>query len=150
MNRTFTIISIHFPQFKTPDWIGWFKVKLIPVLPSFTAEMLATATSNVNCTDYRVMWVHFHLPYRLCIAMASHITAFQRGMGLKEAGCCWGSMTEPLPAEGESLIRVSILSLQCARNECCLPQNNIHQETGNHPSFGGVPEEVFCPNQWTR
>ena len=55
MNLTFKIISVKFPQFETSDWIDWFEVKLTPVLASFTAEMLATAINNTNCTNYRVM-----------------------------------------------------------------------------------------------
>ena len=55
MNRTFVIISHRFPQFERPDWLAWFNVKLIPVLPSFNAVMLTSATSNVNCTNYHVM-----------------------------------------------------------------------------------------------
>ncbi|XP_036412854.1 uncharacterized protein LOC118797685 [Colossoma macropomum] len=55
MKRTFEIISIEFPQFETLDWIEWFEVKLNPVLPSFTAEMLVTTISNTDCTNYRVM-----------------------------------------------------------------------------------------------
>ncbi|XP_037399293.1 uncharacterized protein LOC108433603 isoform X3 [Pygocentrus nattereri] len=55
MNRTFEIISIEFPHFVTLEWIEWFKVKLTPVLPSFTAEMLVTAINNTNCTNYRVI-----------------------------------------------------------------------------------------------
>ncbi|XP_036413703.1 uncharacterized protein LOC118798378 [Colossoma macropomum] len=55
MNRTFKIISIRFSQFETSDWIGWFKVNLISVLPSFTAEMLINATANINCTNYHVI-----------------------------------------------------------------------------------------------
>ncbi|XP_034153438.1 uncharacterized protein LOC109616646 [Esox lucius] len=55
MNQTFYIISPHFPQFEQVDWIAWFKVKLIPILPSFTEVMLTNATSYVNCTNYQVI-----------------------------------------------------------------------------------------------
>ncbi|XP_049325839.1 serine-rich adhesin for platelets isoform X10 [Astyanax mexicanus] len=55
MNRTFQIISIKFPQFETSDWMEWFDLKLIPVLPSFTAEMLQISITNINCTDYQVI-----------------------------------------------------------------------------------------------
>ncbi|XP_049325517.1 uncharacterized protein LOC125785627 [Astyanax mexicanus] len=55
MNRTFQIISTEFPEFETSDWIDWFDVKLVPILPSFTAEMLAVAINHTNCTNYRVM-----------------------------------------------------------------------------------------------
>lgn len=55
MNRTFKIIQVRFQDFKAPDWVAWFTVKLIPILPSFTAEMLVTVTAEVNCTNYHVM-----------------------------------------------------------------------------------------------
>ncbi|XP_049325519.1 uncharacterized protein LOC111196156 [Astyanax mexicanus] len=55
MNRTFQIISIKFPQFETSDWMEWFDLKLIPVLPSFTAEMLQITITNITCTDYQVI-----------------------------------------------------------------------------------------------
>ncbi|KAL7845119.1 hypothetical protein AOLI_G00233110, partial [Acnodon oligacanthus] len=55
MNRTFEIISAEFPHFETLDWIEWFEVKLTPVLPSLTAEMLVTTIKNTNCTNYRVI-----------------------------------------------------------------------------------------------
>lgn len=55
MNRTFTIIDSKIRKFDTPDWVGWFTVKLIPILPSFTAEMLVTVTADINCTNYHVM-----------------------------------------------------------------------------------------------
>ncbi|KAI4894036.1 hypothetical protein NFI96_009148 [Prochilodus magdalenae] len=55
MNRTFQIISMEFPQFDTSDWMDWFEIKLSPVLPSLTAEMLVTAVYYTNCTNYRVI-----------------------------------------------------------------------------------------------
>lgn len=55
MNRTFHIISGRFPQFERADWLAWFDVKLIPVLPSFNAVMLTSATLTVNCSNYKVM-----------------------------------------------------------------------------------------------
>nr|XP_046165620.1 uncharacterized protein LOC124002287 [Oncorhynchus gorbuscha] len=55
MNQTFNIISLQFPEFETLDWIAWFEVKLIPILPSFNEVMLTIATSNVNCTNYQVI-----------------------------------------------------------------------------------------------
>lgn len=55
MNRTFIIIHLKIKEFDTPDWVEWFTVKLIPILPSFTAEMLVTVTADINCTDYHVM-----------------------------------------------------------------------------------------------
>ena len=55
MNRTFAVISPRFPGFERDDWSAWFDVKLIPVLPSFNAVMLTSATSEVNCTNYRLM-----------------------------------------------------------------------------------------------
>ncbi|KAF4117970.1 hypothetical protein G5714_000021 [Onychostoma macrolepis] len=55
MNRTFTIISLHFADFVTDDWVSWFTVKLVPLLPSLTAEMLQTATLNTVCNEYHVI-----------------------------------------------------------------------------------------------
>ncbi|KAG9349852.1 hypothetical protein JZ751_026205, partial [Albula glossodonta] len=55
MNRTFHIIDEHFPQFESQDWTAWFHVKLIPILASFQAEMLAVATSEANCTNYQII-----------------------------------------------------------------------------------------------
>ncbi|XP_016384354.1 uncharacterized protein LOC107721013 [Sinocyclocheilus rhinocerous] len=55
MNRTFTIISLHFTDFVTDDWVSWFTVKLIPLIPSLTAEMLQTATLNTDCNEYHVI-----------------------------------------------------------------------------------------------
>ncbi|XP_045062049.1 uncharacterized protein LOC121539055 [Coregonus clupeaformis] len=55
MNLTFNIISLQFPKFETLDWIAWFEVKLIPILPSFNEVMLTIATSNVTCTNYQVI-----------------------------------------------------------------------------------------------
>ncbi|KAL7851863.1 hypothetical protein SRHO_G00176480 [Serrasalmus rhombeus] len=55
MNRTIKIISTEFAQFQTSNWTDWFKVKLISILPSFTAEMLIDAVSNISCTNYQVI-----------------------------------------------------------------------------------------------
>nr|XP_055048161.1 uncharacterized protein LOC129433573 [Misgurnus anguillicaudatus] len=55
MNRTFTIISLHFTQFLRVDWVSWFTVKLIPLLPSITAEMLKTATSDGDCIAFHTI-----------------------------------------------------------------------------------------------
>ncbi|XP_058624516.1 uncharacterized protein LOC131535966 [Onychostoma macrolepis] len=55
MNRTFVIIELKFQQFVAHDWEVWFTVKLIPILPSFTAEMLLKVTAGVNCTNYHVI-----------------------------------------------------------------------------------------------
>ncbi|KAI7811186.1 hypothetical protein IRJ41_011471 [Triplophysa rosa] len=55
MNRTFVIIQRVFQEFVTEDWVVWFTVKLTPILPSFTAEMLVTVTADINCTNYRVI-----------------------------------------------------------------------------------------------
>ncbi|XP_041809840.1 uncharacterized protein LOC121618410 [Chelmon rostratus] len=55
MNRTFTIIAPHFPSFTEDDWFLWFHLTLVPVLPSFNAMMLESATSNMSCTNYRVV-----------------------------------------------------------------------------------------------
>ena len=57
MNRTFTIISLHFAEFATDDWASWFTVKLMPLLPSLTAEMLQTATVHTDCNGYHIMYV---------------------------------------------------------------------------------------------
>ncbi|XP_042571974.1 uncharacterized protein LOC109071419 [Cyprinus carpio] len=57
MNRTFTIISLHFADFLSHDWLSWFTVKLVPLLPSLTAEMLHTVTSNTDCNAYHVIVV---------------------------------------------------------------------------------------------
>lgn len=55
MNRTFDIISSHFPVFTEHLWIVWFHERLVPLLPSFSAMMLKNATSYLNCTNYRVV-----------------------------------------------------------------------------------------------
>ncbi|XP_043110214.1 mucin-5AC-like [Puntigrus tetrazona] len=55
MNRTFTIISLHFADFGTEDWVSWFTVKLIHLLPSLTAEMLQTAALNTDCSDFDII-----------------------------------------------------------------------------------------------
>ncbi|XP_039459570.1 uncharacterized protein LOC120434954 [Oreochromis aureus] len=55
MNKTFTIISPHFSSFTTNDFDKWFSVKLVPILASFTPEMLTNATTNINCTIYHIM-----------------------------------------------------------------------------------------------
>ncbi|RXN19229.1 hypothetical protein ROHU_007324 [Labeo rohita] len=55
MNRTFTIISLHFADFLSYDWVSWFTVKLVPLLPSLTAEMLQTVTANTDCNAYHVI-----------------------------------------------------------------------------------------------
>ncbi|RXN32100.1 putative threonine-rich GPI-anchored glyco isoform X2 [Labeo rohita] len=55
MNRTFVIIAPKLQEFASPDWEVWFTVKLIPILPSFTAEMLLEVTADVNCTNCHVI-----------------------------------------------------------------------------------------------
>ncbi|KAL1246719.1 hypothetical protein QQF64_034350 [Cirrhinus molitorella] len=55
MDRTFAIIRLRFADFVTDDWVSWFTVKLTPLLPSLTAEMLQTATSNTDCSEYRII-----------------------------------------------------------------------------------------------
>ncbi|RXN26696.1 putative threonine-rich GPI-anchored glyco isoform X2 [Labeo rohita] len=55
MNRTFAIISLHFADFATDDWVSWFTVKLTLLLPSLTAEMLQTATSHTDCGEYHII-----------------------------------------------------------------------------------------------
>ncbi|XP_051994003.1 uncharacterized protein LOC127651975 [Xyrauchen texanus] len=63
MNRTFKIIQVRFQDFEAADWVAWFTVKLIPILPSFTAEMLVTITAEVNCTNYHVIVEGLSLAY---------------------------------------------------------------------------------------
>ncbi|XP_039537983.1 uncharacterized protein LOC120486186 [Pimephales promelas] len=55
MNRAFSIISLHFEGFETSDWVSWFTVKLTPLLPSLTAQMLQTTTSYADCNAYHVI-----------------------------------------------------------------------------------------------
>ncbi|XP_071402622.1 uncharacterized protein [Centroberyx affinis] len=76
MNRTFTIISPHFPGFERQDWFAWFRVILIPVLPSFNPVMLKSATSNINCTNYHVVVRG--------LAEASPATPLRRQRGIAE------------------------------------------------------------------
>ncbi|KAL0153445.1 hypothetical protein M9458_051249, partial [Cirrhinus mrigala] len=54
-NRTFAIIRLHFADFATDDWVSWFTVKLTLLLPSLTAEMLQTATSYTDCSEYHII-----------------------------------------------------------------------------------------------
>ncbi|KAL0153448.1 hypothetical protein M9458_051252, partial [Cirrhinus mrigala] len=54
-NRTFAVISLHFADFATDDWVSWFTVKLTLLLPSLTAEMLQTATSYTDCSEYHII-----------------------------------------------------------------------------------------------
>ncbi|XP_036420853.1 uncharacterized protein LOC118804450 [Colossoma macropomum] len=55
MNRTFSVISAHFPGFSRAEWSDWFQWKLVPLLPSLTAEMLTIATAEVDCDVYQVI-----------------------------------------------------------------------------------------------
>ncbi|KAL1246772.1 hypothetical protein QQF64_034282, partial [Cirrhinus molitorella] len=55
MNRTFEIIEPELKEFVAHDWKVWFTVKLIPILPSFTAEMLLKVTAGISCTNYYVI-----------------------------------------------------------------------------------------------
>ncbi|KAF7202262.1 putative LOC107373021-like protein [Nothobranchius furzeri] len=55
MNRTFDIISPHFISFQRKDYSLWFRVKLLPILASFTPEMLQNVTSTINCTNYQII-----------------------------------------------------------------------------------------------
>ncbi|KAF4094492.1 hypothetical protein G5714_024625 [Onychostoma macrolepis] len=55
MNRVFAVVSPHFEDFGSHDWVSWFTVKLIPLLPSLTPEMLQTATSSADCNAYHVI-----------------------------------------------------------------------------------------------
>ncbi|XP_050958908.1 uncharacterized protein LOC127160258 [Labeo rohita] len=63
MNRTFVIIAPKLQEFAAPDWEVWFTVKLIPILPSFTAEMLLEVTADVNCTNYHVIVKGLNVAY---------------------------------------------------------------------------------------
>lgn len=55
MNRTFAVLSPHLASFTQKDWSDWFEGTLEPALPSFNPMMLKNATSNINCTNYRVV-----------------------------------------------------------------------------------------------
>ncbi|XP_036006812.1 uncharacterized protein LOC118566996 [Fundulus heteroclitus] len=55
MNRTYIIVSPSFPKFTENDFFAWFHIKLVPVLPSFTPQMLQGVTTSVNCTNYHVI-----------------------------------------------------------------------------------------------
>ncbi|RXN08375.1 putative threonine-rich GPI-anchored glyco isoform X2 [Labeo rohita] len=55
MNRVFAVISPHLEGFGSQEWVSWFTVKLIPLLPSLTPEMLQTVTSNADCDAYHVI-----------------------------------------------------------------------------------------------
>ncbi|XP_076838688.1 uncharacterized protein LOC143484077 [Brachyhypopomus gauderio] len=55
MNETFKIISPQFSQFVISNWTDWFTVKLVPLLPSFTAAMFINATSKITCTSYTII-----------------------------------------------------------------------------------------------
>lgn len=55
MKWTFDIISSHFSEFSKAEWIDWFGSKLVPLLPSLTAEMLTITIAEVDCATYHVM-----------------------------------------------------------------------------------------------
>ncbi|XP_054909142.1 uncharacterized protein LOC129374648 [Poeciliopsis prolifica] len=55
MNRTYIIVGPSFPEFPEKDLFDWFHVKLVPVLPSFTPQMLQDVITNINCTKYHVI-----------------------------------------------------------------------------------------------
>ncbi|KAL6491331.1 hypothetical protein MHYP_G00016760 [Metynnis hypsauchen] len=55
MKWTFDIISSHFSKFSKAAWIDWFGCKLVPLLPSLTAEMLTTTIAEVDCATYHVI-----------------------------------------------------------------------------------------------
>ncbi|XP_049338484.1 uncharacterized protein LOC103025969 isoform X2 [Astyanax mexicanus] len=55
MNQTFGIISAQFSQFSRADWNDWFCIRLVPLLPSLTAEMLKTIVAKVNCGIYQII-----------------------------------------------------------------------------------------------
>ncbi len=74
MNKTFTILSPRFPHFTFYDWSVWFHGILVPVLPSFSPVMLKAAISNINCTNYQVVWVACHERARLRWSKKLHAT----------------------------------------------------------------------------
>ncbi|KAI4898863.1 hypothetical protein NFI96_022063 [Prochilodus magdalenae] len=55
MEKTFSLISGHFSEFSKADWIDWFDRKLVPLLPSLTAEMLSITLAEVDCGTYHVI-----------------------------------------------------------------------------------------------
>ncbi|XP_075879247.1 uncharacterized protein LOC142886167 [Nelusetta ayraudi] len=55
MNRTFTVIRRSFSVFTPNLWRLCFRQRLIPLLSSFTAKMLSSTTSYLNCTNYRIV-----------------------------------------------------------------------------------------------
>ncbi|KAL7875421.1 hypothetical protein AOLI_G00103840 [Acnodon oligacanthus] len=55
MKWTFDIISSRFSNFSKADWIDWFGSKLVPLLPSLTAEMLTTTIADVDCATYHII-----------------------------------------------------------------------------------------------
>ncbi|KAG9274749.1 hypothetical protein AMEX_G11798 [Astyanax mexicanus] len=55
MNQTFGIISAQFSQFSRADWNDWFCIRLVPLLPSLTAEMLKTIVAKVDCGVYQII-----------------------------------------------------------------------------------------------
>ncbi|XP_037399253.1 uncharacterized protein LOC119264709 [Pygocentrus nattereri] len=63
MNRTFSVISAHFPDFSRDEWSDWFQWNLVPLLPSLTAEMLTMATSEVDCDIYQEIVKGLHLVF---------------------------------------------------------------------------------------
>ncbi|XP_043999637.1 uncharacterized protein LOC122846637 [Gambusia affinis] len=55
MNKTYVIIGPVLSEFPEKDLFDWFHVKLVPVLPSFTPQMLQGVITNINCTKYHVI-----------------------------------------------------------------------------------------------
>ncbi|XP_050976411.1 uncharacterized protein LOC127171648 [Labeo rohita] len=55
MNQVFAVISPHLEDFGSQEWVSWFTVKLTPLLPSLTPEMLQTVTSKADCDAYHVI-----------------------------------------------------------------------------------------------
>ncbi|XP_043999636.1 uncharacterized protein LOC122846636 [Gambusia affinis] len=55
MNKTYVIIGPDLSEFPEKDLFDWFHVKLVPVLPSFTPQMLQGVITNINCTKYHVI-----------------------------------------------------------------------------------------------
>ncbi len=99
MNRTFTIISPHFQRFEADDWSAWFLVKLVPVLPSFSPMMLKNATSNINCTNYRVVWVAFHQQARFHHTKVQNANeGLDKKVSFHPLQCEWDSQSIPCNA----------------------------------------------------
>lgn len=96
MNRTFGIVSPHFPRFSSFDWFAWFHLKLVPVLPSFSPMMLKNATSNINCTNYHVVWVAFYEQARPhCTKVQDANEGLSKTVSLGSLQCEWNVQSIP-------------------------------------------------------